>query len=82
MTSADLNRVFHEQMTRDIAGAKRLQQCYHLLEGYPDWPDQMKEELDLYCAGLSNNQRLGRLMGSELDAALQDPRWTALQPGR
>ncbi|MCX7429180.1 MAG: hypothetical protein NTW96_26580, partial [Planctomycetia bacterium] len=77
-TSADLNRVFHEQMTRDIAGAKRLQRSYQLLGGYPEWPDQMKEELDLYYAGLSKNQRSGRLMGSELDAALQDPRWGAV----
>ncbi len=76
-TSTDLNGVFHEQMTREIAGAKRLQRAYQLLGGYPEWPEQMKAEIDLYYRGLSKNQRIARLMASELEAALEDPRWTA-----
>ncbi len=76
-TSTDLNGVFHEQMTREIAGAERLQRAYQLLGGYPEWPEQMKAEIDLYYRGLSKNQRIARLMASELEAALEDPRWTA-----
>ena len=51
--SSDLNGVFHEQITRGTAGTGRLQRAYQLLGGYPEWPDQMKEQLDLYYAGLS-----------------------------
>ncbi|MCI0335700.1 MAG: SNF2-related protein [Planctomycetes bacterium] len=76
-STADLNAVFHEQMTRDIAGARRLRRCYELLDGYPSWTEKQRAELDTFFEGLSENQRHGLLIGSELEAAIQDPRWVA-----
>jgi hypothetical protein len=76
-SSAHLNSAFHEQMTRDIAGARRLRRCYELLGGYPNWSEEQRVELGSFYEGLSENQRHGLLIGSELEAAIQDPRWLA-----
>lgn len=77
-SAADLNGVFHRQMSRDIAGARRLQLCRERLGGYPEWSPALMQELEAFYAGLSPGQRDGRLLGSEVDAALDDPRWVAL----
>ena len=76
-SAADLNGVFHRQMSRDIAGARRLQLCRDRLGGYPEWDEQIRRELDSFSAELTEGRRAGRLLGSELDAALEDPRWLA-----
>jgi len=73
----DLNGVFHRQMSRDIAGARRLQLCRERLGGYPEWPPALSQELESFYAGLSAGQRDARLLGSGVDAALDDPRWRA-----
>jgi hypothetical protein len=74
-SAADLNGVFHRQMSRDIAGARRLQLCRERLGGYPEWPPGLSQELETFYAGLSPGQRDARLLGSGVDAALDDPRW-------
>jgi hypothetical protein len=79
-STADLNGVFHRQMSRDIAGAKRLQICRERLKGYPEWPTGLCQELDAFYATLTEGQTNARLLGSEVDAALGDPRWAVL-PG-
>jgi hypothetical protein len=76
-SAADLNGVFYRQMSRDIAGARRLQLCLERLGGYPEWPPGLSQELEAFYAGLSPGQRDARLLGSEVDAALDDPRWGA-----
>lgn len=74
--TADLNAVLYQQLTRDIATAQRLQRCLDKLGGqYPEWPDDLCHELDAFYTGLTENQRRARLLGKELDAALDDPRW-------
>ena len=73
--ATDLNGVFHRQMSRDIAGARRLQLCRERLGGYPEWPPGLSQELEAFYAGLSPGQRDARLLGSGVDAALDDPRW-------
>ena len=77
-TVDDLNGVFHRRMSRDIAGAKRLQKCCEKLGGYPEWSPDLCNELKGFFADLTEGQRTARLLGSELDAALDDPRWLAL----
>jgi len=76
-SAADLNGTFHRQMSRDIAGAHRLQLCSERLGGYPEWNPDLCGELESFYAELTEGQRMARLLGSELDAALDDPRWTA-----
>ncbi|MDI6773006.1 MAG: helicase-related protein [bacterium] len=75
--AADLNGVLHRQMGRDIASAQRLRQCLDRLGGYPEWPEPLRHELAVFVQGLTDNRKKARLLGRELDAALQDPRWRA-----
>ena len=74
-SAADLNGIFHRQLSRDIAGAHRLQKCRDRLDGYPEWSPDLCRELEIFYGELTKGQRNARLLGSELDAALDDPRW-------
>jgi hypothetical protein len=73
--SDDLSTTLHKQMGRDIAGAKRLKECFARLGGYPEWPEDLRRELAVLVAGITQGQRHARLAGAELEAALNDPRW-------
>jgi superfamily II DNA or RNA helicase len=75
----DLNNTFHEQMTRDIAGAKRLRRSFDSLGGYPVWTDELREQLNEFYSQLTDNQRHARIIGAEVEAALGDPRWLAIR---
>ncbi len=75
--TADLNRTLYEQMNRDIASAVRLKSCLDRLAGLPDWPAELIRELGEFLQQTTPNQRRARLLGSEIDAALEDPRWNA-----
>ena len=73
-----LNERLYEQMSRDIASARRLQRCLGRLGGeYPEWPPEICRELKRFAEGLAENKRQARLLGKELDAALDDPHWAA-----
>jgi len=74
----DLNGVLFRQRKRDIATAHRLEKCLEKLGGYPEWPEILLEELREFLDRLTPNDRNARLLGSQLDAALDDPRWMAL----
>lgn len=75
----NLNETLHHQMSRDIASAQRLKRCLEKLGGYPEWPIELCRDLESFVKGLTENQRKARLLGKELDAALEDPRW-AVEP--
>lgn len=75
--TADLNRMFYGQMQRETSTAGRLRRVFDRLGSYPEWPDWLQRELDAFYVQLAPNQRQGRLIGRELDAALDDPRWVA-----
>jgi len=47
------------------------------LGGEPVWDVGVCRELDEFVRGLAPNRRQARMLGSELDAALRDPRWIA-----
>jgi superfamily II DNA or RNA helicase len=72
---SDLNGAFHRGMLRDVAGAQRLKRCFERLGSYPNWDAELCRRLEEFVADLSDNQRKARLLGKELDAALDDPRW-------
>jgi hypothetical protein len=46
-----------------------------MLGGYPSWPQSYLKEISQEFSEMTQNQRLGRRAGSELEAALEDPRW-------
>lgn len=78
-TGADnLNEVFYQHMSRDVSTAARLREVFERLGSrYPDWSSEACQELAAFYEQLSENQRKARLLGREVDAALQDPRWKA-----
>ncbi len=73
----ELNDSLYKQMSRDIASARRLQKCIDMLGGYPEWHVGLRRELEHFAEALTEGQRQARWLGSELDAALDDPRWKA-----
>ena len=75
----DPNALLHQQMRRDVATAQRLRRCLDRLEGHPEWPTDLCRELESFAKQLTDNQRKARLIGKELDAALDDPRWLAVR---
>ncbi len=75
--TGDLNAVLHQHLARDLPGAARLRECFERLGGYPTWDMETLRELEAYSRHLTEDQRRARLMGSELQAALDDPRWAA-----
>jgi hypothetical protein len=48
------------------------------LRGYPEWDPDLRDELDGFLENLTENCQRARLAMSEIDAALQDPRWRLL----
>lgn len=76
--TADLNGLLHKQMSRDISSAQRLKKCLEKLGGYPEWTPDLCLELQTFADQLSDNQRRARLLGTVLDAALEDPRWQVI----
>lgn len=75
--AVDLNGLWDLQMSRDIASAVRLRKALEKLDGFPEWPAEVRQEFAIFARNLSPNQRHARLLGAEIDAALDDPRWMA-----
>lgn len=77
--TGDLNGLLYRQLQRpDIATSQRLQRAVKLLGvQYPEWPEYLLAELEVFDRALTANERRGRLIGKELDAAMSDPRWQA-----
>jgi superfamily II DNA or RNA helicase len=76
-TSATLNSTLRSLMQRDRTSADRLRHALERLETEPEWSPDLCRELDQFLRDLPPNKRQARLLGSELDAALRDPRWMA-----
>ena len=76
----DLNGKLH-RMTQDrTATADRLRSVFHRLGEYPDWTVAKLQALRGLRDKMTANQIKTRLTGRELDAALDDPRWTVIGP--
>jgi len=72
----DLNQIIFEQINKHSPTALRLKRCLEKLGGrYPEWPDSIIEELQEFLKNLTEEERSARLLGKQLDAALDDPRW-------
>jgi len=75
--TGDLNALFRRQVQRESASDGRYHQALRQLDGYPVWTDTEVEAIGQFVNALKNSQRTARLLGSEVDAALDDPRWQA-----
>jgi hypothetical protein len=74
----DLTGKFHRMTLDPTATAERLRRAYHRLGGYPDWPVAKLQALRSFRDDMTANQIKWRLMGHELEAALDDPRWAVI----
>lgn len=72
----DLNRVFHTWMQRAGQSGELLKRSFELV-GYPEWSADILRMPMEAIAGMTTNQRKNILLGTPLEAALKDPRWTA-----
>jgi len=78
--AGDLNTVFYDAMQRSDRSAIRLRRCFKRLgQEYPEWPHEITAELSNFLSRLGPSQQDARLLGREIDAALNDPRWQAAE---
>jgi superfamily II DNA or RNA helicase len=75
--TSDLNGALRDVLSREIAGAERLRHCLERLGGFPEWASELLRELQEFSRLQTPSNRKARRAGSELDAALEDPRWSA-----
>jgi hypothetical protein len=73
----DLNQLLYTHIQHKTPTAERLQRCLDRLGDYPIWVPEFEQELAAYANNLTEAKRQGRLIGKELEAALNDPRWAA-----
>ena len=71
----DLNGKFHRLASEATPTSTRLKAVFNRLGAYPDWDAEHLAELRSFRNSMSPSQIKSRLTGSELDAALADPRW-------
>ena len=71
----DLNGKFHRLASDTTPTASQLKTVFNRLGDYPDWDPDHLTDLHTFRNGMSPSQIKTRLTGTELDAALADPRW-------
>ena len=72
----DLNALLRRQVQRETPGG-RYHQALRLLSGYPGWRAEEIVDADTFVDQTSPRQLRARVAGSEIDAAINDPRWMA-----
>jgi hypothetical protein len=77
MSTGDLSLEFQAQMGREGRVDGRYRTASRRLDGLPSFTQDDLNEIDLYVRNLTENQRRARITGTEIDAALNDPRWRA-----
>ncbi len=70
-----LNSLFYKEMEKGGPRSERFKKCYEKLGGYPDWDIPTINSLRAQIRILDRGHRGARLLGNEIDAALNDPRW-------
>lgn len=78
----NLRQGFKQQLARDIHARARLEDCRRRLGGYPDWPSDIEKEIATFDRQATQADRNARRAGSEVDAALADPRWNAAEESK
>ncbi|MBC7234304.1 MAG: hypothetical protein H5T69_00565 [Chloroflexi bacterium] len=73
----DLNDVFRAQVRRESRADGRYHTALERLGGYPVWEPEDVADANEFERCLSDQDRRARIAGSEIDAALNDPRWMA-----
>lgn len=80
--SGDLDALCKLQVQKGHAAARRYQEAFKKFGGPPKWNAVEEAEATAYVDGLTEGQRQQRInLASELEAALNDPRWLAKEEG-
>lgn len=77
--AGDPNEVLIQVLKRRGAAGQRMKQCLEKLGGYPEWSPELQARLAAFAEQLTPGQIKARQSFTELDAALQDPRWGVLE---
>lgn len=72
----DLDTLLHRAVQRELPGG-RYHQALQLLGGYPVWHAEEIVHAETFVRLASAKQLKARVAGSEVDAAINDPRWRA-----
>jgi superfamily II DNA/RNA helicase len=72
--SKDISLVFKKQLEKERSD-KRYRKVIELLGNYPSWSSEELDEIEDFVK--RENQKKARITGTEIDAALNDPRWRA-----
>ena len=76
--AGDLNELFQAQLKREANKGGRFSKARTLLGSYPAWTQEETAEATAYVNGIGSKERQSRVnLGSELEAAANDPRWRA-----
>ena len=74
----DLNALLDDQVSRESNPEGRYHRALRLLGGFPNWSPDDVHEAERFVSRLSARERQARInLASELEAALNDPRWRA-----
>lgn len=73
----DPNAVLSRAMDRSTQDAVWLREAWGRFNGYPEWTSGILRDLRLFARDLMPYQRQNRITGTQLRAALDDPRWAA-----
>lgn len=77
ISAGDLDKAFRNRVRAEQSLEGRYHRALQLLGAYPAWPPEVEEDASQFVDGISNKDRVARIAGSEIDAALNDPRWAA-----
>ena len=76
----DLNALLQQQIRRE-GPSGRYHRALALLSGYPEWTREDHSAATAYVNDIPTKERQSRIsLGSEIEAALNDPRWRAAVP--
>jgi len=73
----DLNELLRKQVQRESRPSGRYHRALKLLGGYPTWHSEDVADVEAFARRASQKERKARVAGSEVDAAINDPRWKA-----
>jgi len=82
MGDGDLDSLFHKQVQREPSQDGRYHHALRLLGGYPTWTGEDLADANAFVQEAKGKDLNARRAGSEIDAAIGDPRWLAKQAAK
>jgi hypothetical protein len=73
----DLDAIFRKRVREESRPDGFYHRALRRLGGYPIWAPEDVADADSFLQGLKHKDRVARIAGSEIDAAINDPRWLA-----